>query len=175
MKRARLGHVWRGELYLQYTRHWLQASSKALSLYTLFIKGATWVCFLLSLCLSTTGKPSELQLSPSKKPFLKLISLSAMTKMTFYQLYYYFRAVEPTSDDSLINMGQQFCCFRIDHCTTLKWTSVYHWMFSLLEYSSVDEESKQLSLTSPVCSISSAHLYLSSLPVHCPLLSFLAI
>lgn len=41
-------------------------------------------------------------------------------------------------------------------------------MFSLLQYSSVDEESKRLSLTSPVCSISSDYPDLPSLPRRSP-------
>lgn len=43
----------------------------------------------------------------------------AMTKITFYQLDYHFRAVEPTTDESLINMGPLSCqvCRQIHHYT----------------------------------------------------------
>lgn len=82
--------------------------------------------------------------------------------------------MEPTSDGSLINMGPQICQAHrwIHHCTTVK-VNVGLLLDVLITGTlqcRLTGESTHPSLTSPVCSISSAQPYLSSLPLYCPLL-----
>lgn len=176
MKRARLGHVWRGELYLQHTRHWLQASSKAFSVYTPFIKGVTWVCFIFQSAhchwetKSSWGKPIK-----ETFPEVNLLILYpvVMTNMTFNQLDYYFRTVASTSNGSNINIGRQFCraLSRIHFCITVKVnlgllggfliTGTLHCAWGI-KAPLITQSSMLHQLCSP--------LTLSSLPLYCPLL-----
>lgn len=124
----------------------------------------------LPICHRETERTSAEPIKETLPEVNLLICQLAMTKMTFYQFDYYFRAAEPTSDAVSLTRGPPFCRVRAEFTIVLQQrltTGCSHYW----GYSSVDEESKHLSLTSPVFSISSAHLHLSPPPLHCPLSS----
>ena len=160
---AGLGHVWRG-LYLLCTTHWLRVSSKALSLYAIYQGGnlSLLSSFTLPICHGETKWTSAKPINETFPELTLLICRLDMTMMTLYQLDYYFRAVEPSSDGSLINMGPQFCWGhrRIHHCTTVKVNLglLLDVLIIGILQCRLTGESKHLSLNSPVFSISSTHL-----------------
>lgn len=75
MKIARLGHVLRGELYLQHTNTGYNSAPK-LSEYPPFIKGVEFV-FLFDSAYLPLGHQANAQLNQSNKPPPNLISLAA--------------------------------------------------------------------------------------------------